>query len=220
MASEVTRHYKFTAKPGVISQFFLLARLPPSRQAASTSFLIEAIMQAFFNVVVGSTTTLAHHHSPAVTSFIDNVRAAVSSPLPDFDNVGLNTAWCLRQGLQIRAEEVDKRPCQNPNCMAPWEEGKVFYTKGGRRCETCYNYGLKFKRERSRETVQAALKLARHQAMPPLRCQNPNCMKPWNDKEDFHSQDEAAMRQMLHVQVAVQARAARKVVEAARGAAW
>ena len=141
MASEVPRHYKFTAKPGVISQFFLLARLPPSRQAASTSFLIEAIMQAFFNVVVGSTTTLAHHHSPAVTSFIDNVRAAVSSPLPDFDNVGLNSAWCLRQGLQIRAEEVDKRPCQNPNCMAPWEEGKVFYTKGGRRCETCYNYG-------------------------------------------------------------------------------
>jgi hypothetical protein len=127
------------SKHGAISEFFLLARLAQSKENASTSFLIEGLMQAFLNVVVKSTKAGGYLYFPAVTSFIGEMRGAVSSGLPDFSSVGLNSAWCLRQGDPNRSTNTGG--CKNPNCMKPFSEGGIFCGSGkDRRCIRCYQY--------------------------------------------------------------------------------
>ncbi len=114
---KLSRHYAFASQHGVVSQFFVLARIPlsSSPDASSTSFLIEGLMQAFLNVVVKPTDQ--HNHTSRVASFLDQMRAAVPSKLPSFiDVVSGSTA----RGVYTRASRAILGTRQDVKILIAW----------------------------------------------------------------------------------------------------
>jgi hypothetical protein len=116
-----TRHYAFASAPGVISTFFALARLPRQDPTSPVlAFQIEGLMQAFFNVVVGWR-GVGNFGSPLSLDLIMKMRASVPGSLPDFQDAGLNSTWCLtqcmpsscqnRRDISYTTAYYDRGPC-------------------------------------------------------------------------------------------------------------
>ncbi len=94
-----SKQYVFRGRDDVRTSTFALACVPPSRKetAKSLSFLVEALMQAYLNLV-SPTETITPWHRPATCRFISAMRAASGLEPPDLSQYRLNKAWSLSQG--------------------------------------------------------------------------------------------------------------------------
>ncbi len=85
----LTRLYEFAAQYGVISEFFVVAQCAPTHVNKNTAFLIEGLIQVHLNLIPD---IRSRYHSLDVAKFLEQTRAAISSKLPDFSSIGLNSA--------------------------------------------------------------------------------------------------------------------------------
>jgi hypothetical protein len=169
--------FSFSFSLSVISTFFILCRLTPSPTHRTWTSLSEGLFQVYLNLVA-DTTEIKAYHRPAVSRFIADIREAIPG-LPDFSDIGLNSAWSMMQGESQRLWSIrEKDGCKNEACMAPETENGIFYGHGEqRRCNACYKHAFRNGgQDRTAELVQASADRAAAQGQG---CKNRFCNEPF-----------------------------------------
>jgi hypothetical protein len=94
-----SKHYSFVGRHGVKEHNFIVAQMGlQDPKPPLLSFLLEAVLQAYLNVVEEAK-DIKMWHRPAVSAFLGTLRASAASTPPDLSQFGLNTAWSLVKGV-------------------------------------------------------------------------------------------------------------------------
>jgi hypothetical protein len=105
-----SKHYSFVGRHGVKEHNFIVAQMGlQDPKPPLLSFLLEAVLQAYLNVVEEAK-DIKMWHRPAVSAFLGTMRASAASTPPDLSQFGLNTAWSLRQGGFKVPKEIKEQP--------------------------------------------------------------------------------------------------------------